>query len=61
MHVDMSLDQMFMLRPLPELAYYRTPVPGLYLTGASTHPGGGVAGASGRNAAQVVLADGRGR
>ena len=58
MHLDMSLDQMFMLRPLPELAYYRTPVPGLYLTGASTHPGGGVAGASGRNAAQVVLADG---
>jgi phytoene dehydrogenase-like protein len=61
MHVDMSLDQMFMLRPLPELAYYRTPVPGLYLTGASTHPGGGVAGASGRNAALVVLADGRSR
>jgi phytoene dehydrogenase-like protein len=61
MHLDMSLDQMFMLRPLPELAYYRTPVPGLYLTGAGTHPGGGVAGASGRNAAQVVLADERGR
>jgi phytoene dehydrogenase-like protein len=61
MHLDMSLDQMFMLRPLPELAYYRTPVPGLYLTGAGTHPGGGVSGAAGRNAAQVVLADGRGR
>jgi phytoene dehydrogenase-like protein len=58
MHLDMSLDQMFMLRPLPELAGYRTPVPGLYLTGASTHPGGGVAGASGRNAAGVILADG---
>ena len=57
MHLDMSLDQMFMLRPLPDLAGYRTPVPGLYLTGASTHPGGGVAGVAGRNTAQVVLAD----
>ena len=57
MHVEMSLDQMFMFRPLPELSAYRTPVDGLYLTGASTHPGGGVFGASGRNAARVVLKD----
>jgi phytoene dehydrogenase-like protein len=57
MHIDMSLDQMFMFRPLPEVARYRTHVPGLYLTGASTHPGGGVSGASGRNAATAVLAD----
>ncbi len=57
MHVDMSLDQMFMFRPLPELAYYKTPIDGLYLTGASTHPGGGVSGASGRNAAHAVLSD----
>ena len=57
MHVEMSLDQMFMFRPLPELSAYRTPVDGLYLTGASTHPGGGVFGASGRNAARVVLRD----
>jgi phytoene dehydrogenase-like protein len=57
MHIDMSLDQMFMFRPLPELAYYRTPIDGLYLTGASTHPGGGVSGASGRNAAHAVLSD----
>lgn len=57
MHLDMSLDQMFMFRPLPELAYYRTPIEGLYLTGASTHPGGGVSGASGRNAAYAVLSD----
>ena len=55
MHLEMSLDQMFMFRPLPELSGYRTPIPGLYLTGASTHPGGGVFGASGRNAAQVIL------
>lgn len=57
MHVEMSLDSMFAWRPLPELAGYRTQVPGLYLTGASTHPGGGVFGASGRSTARVVLAD----
>jgi len=57
MHVEMSFDQMFFFRPLPELSSYRTPIGGLYLTGASTHPGGGVFAASGRNTAQVVLAD----
>jgi phytoene dehydrogenase-like protein len=57
MHVDMSIKQMFFWRPLPELSQYKTPVPGLYLTGASTHPGGGVSGAPGYNAAQVLLAD----
>ena len=56
MHVEMGLDSMFAYRPLPELAGYRTPVRGLFLTGASTHPGGGVFGASGRTAARVVLA-----
>ena len=55
MHVEMSLDQMFFYRPLPELSSYSTPVKGLFLTGASTHPGGGVFGASGRSAAKVVL------
>ena len=55
MHVEMGLDSMFVYRPLPELAGYRTPVRGLYLTGASTHPGGGVFGASGRTAARVLL------
>jgi phytoene dehydrogenase-like protein len=59
MHVEMGLDAMFAYRPLPELAGYRTPVRGLFLTGASTHPGGGVFGASGRSAARVVLADRR--
>lgn len=57
MHIDMSLDQMFMFRPLPELSQYRTPIEGLYLTGASTHPGGGVSGASGRSGASAVLSD----
>ncbi|WP_019928292.1 NAD(P)/FAD-dependent oxidoreductase [Nocardia sp. BMG111209] len=58
MHLEMSLDQMFFWRPLPELAGQRVPgAPGLYLTGASTHPGGGVSGASGRTAAGLVLRD----
>ena len=57
MHVEMDFDQMFIYRPLPELSSYRTPIENLYLTGASTHPGGGVFAASGRNTAQVVLAD----
>lgn len=61
MHVEMSLDAMFAFRPLPELARYRTPIAGLYLTGASTHPGGGVFGASGRSAARTMLADRRRR
>lgn len=57
MHLEMSLDQMFMLRPLLGMAEYRTHLKGLYLTGASTHPGGGIMGASGRNAARVLLRD----
>jgi len=58
MHVDMSLDQMFSWRPLPELAGHRVPgVGGLYLTGASTHPGGGVFGSSGRTVARLVIKD----
>jgi phytoene dehydrogenase-like protein len=57
MHVEMGLDGMFAWRPLPELAGYRGPVQGLYLCGASTHPGGGVFGASGRSAARVLLRD----
>jgi len=60
MHVEMSLDQMMMWRPLPELSGQRVPgAPGLYLTGASTHPGGGVSGASGRTAARLLLRDHR--
>jgi phytoene dehydrogenase-like protein len=58
MHVEMAFDQMFLWRPMPELAGYRVKSrPGLYLCGASTHPGGGVFGASGRSAAAAVLAD----
>lgn len=62
MHIDMSLDQMMMWRPTADLSGYRVPgTPGLYLTGASTHPGGGVNGASGRTVAHLVLLDGRRR
>jgi phytoene desaturase len=57
MHVEMDFDQMFLFRPLPEMSTYRTPFKNLYLTGASTHPGGGVFGASGHNTAHVVLKD----
>lgn len=55
MHLEMSVSQMFAWRPFPGMAGYRTHLGGLYLTGASTHPGGGIMGASGRNAARVVL------
>ena len=55
MHLEMSLDQMFSLRPAVGMSGYKGPVDGLFLTGASTHPGGGIMGASGRNAARVVL------
>ena len=57
MHLEMSIDQMFMMRPALTLSEYRMPLKGLYLTGASTHPGGGIMGAAGRNAAQVLLRD----
>jgi phytoene dehydrogenase-like protein len=58
MHLEMTLDQMFLWRPMPELAGHRVPgVRGLYLCGASTHPGGGVFGASGRTVARGVLKD----
>jgi phytoene dehydrogenase-like protein len=60
MHVEMDFDQMFLFRPLPEMSAYKTPIKNLYLTGASTHPGGGVFAASGHNTAQVVLKDVKG-
>jgi phytoene dehydrogenase-like protein len=54
-HGELSPDQMFSFRPAPGWAQYRTPIENLYLCGASTHPGGGVMGASGRNAAREIL------
>src|SRR5215467_4315210 len=56
-HGDIAPDQLFHMRPVPGWARYATPVPGLYLCGAGAHPGGGVTGAPGYNAARRVLAD----
>ena len=55
----MSLSQLWFMRPVAGYADYRTPVRGLYLCGAAAQPGGGVIGASGRNAARQVLSDSR--
>jgi len=57
-HGELALDQFMMLRPVPGAAHYAMPVPGLYLCGAGCHPGGGVMGSAGRNAAQVILKGG---
>ena len=56
-HGEMSLDQMFVLRPVAGWAKYRTPVKGLYLCGSGAHPGGGVMGAPGHNCAREILRD----
>jgi phytoene dehydrogenase-like protein len=54
-HAELAFDQFFMMRPVPGAAQYQTPVDGLYLCGAGCHPGGGVMGTAGRNAARRVL------
>ena len=51
----MTLNQLFSLRPVPGYAGYRTPIRGLYLCGSAAHPGGGVIGAAGKNAAMAIL------
>ncbi|XP_024957189.1 uncharacterized protein LOC102627104 isoform X3 [Citrus sinensis] len=56
-HGAMGLDSLFLMRPVKGWSGYRTPVRGLYLCGSGSHPGGGVMGAPGRNAAHVVLQD----
>jgi phytoene dehydrogenase-like protein len=56
-HGALSLDQLFSARPVLGNADYRTPVPGLYLCGSGTHPGGGVTGVPGHNAAREILRD----
>jgi phytoene dehydrogenase-like protein len=56
-HGALTLDQLFSARPMLGYANYRMPVPGLYLCGSGAHPGGGVTGAPGHNAAQAVIAD----
>ena len=54
-HGELAVEQMLFLRPLREAAQYATPLPGLYLAGAGSHPGGGITGAAGWNAAERVL------
>jgi phytoene dehydrogenase-like protein len=54
-HTEMALDQMMMMRPTYEAAQYSTPIPGLYLCGAGSHPGGDLTGAPGHNAAHEIL------
>jgi phytoene dehydrogenase-like protein len=56
-HGELSLDQLFTMRPMLEWARYRTPIGGLYLCGSGTHPGAGLTGASGANAAREILKD----
>ena len=58
-HGELAIDQMFMMRPTYGAAQYKTPIDGLYLCGAGAHPGGGVMGAAGHNAAKAILAGGK--
>ncbi len=58
-HGELTLDQLLFNRPIPGYAQYRSPIPGFYMCGSSTHPGGGVMGAPGANAAREILADKR--
>jgi phytoene dehydrogenase-like protein len=54
---ELTLEQLFFLRPAPGWAQYKTPIANLYMCGSATHPGGGIMGAPGRNAAMKILAD----
>ncbi len=60
-HGELSLEQLFFLRPVPGWAQYRTPIKNLYLCSSGAHPGGGVMGAPGYNAAQMILKDWKGK
>jgi phytoene dehydrogenase-like protein len=56
-HGEMTLDQFLWMRPVPGYAQYRAPVGDLYLCSAATHPGGGITGVNGKNAAREILKD----
>jgi phytoene dehydrogenase-like protein len=58
-HGDINMGQLFFMRPVPGWSQYRSPIDGLYLCGSGTHPGGGVTGAPGCNAARRILKDRR--
>ena len=57
LHGEPSLDQLFTMRPVLGCAQYRTPIRNLYMCGSATHPGGGIMGAPGLNAARTILSD----
>ena len=59
-HAELAMDQFLMMRPVPGAAQYATPVNGLWLCGAGNHPGGGVMGCAGRNAANAINKANRG-
>jgi phytoene dehydrogenase-like protein len=59
-HGELSVEQMLFLRPIPGMAQYAAPIAGLWLASAGTHPGGGISGASGWNAAGRILQEVRG-
>ena len=61
MHGEPALDQFFAWRPLLGSARYRLPLRGLYLCGAGAHPGGGITGATGANAAREIISDRKGK
>jgi len=56
-HGELALDQLFTMRPLLDWAQYRTPIKNLYLCGSGTHPGNGLTGGSGANAAREIIKD----
>jgi phytoene dehydrogenase-like protein len=56
-HGEMTLDQFMWMRPIPGYGQYRSPIKNLYLCGAATHPGGGITGINGKNAAREILKD----
>jgi phytoene dehydrogenase-like protein len=56
-HGELALEQLFFQRPAPHYSDYRSPIRGLYQCGSSTHPGGGVSGIPGHNAAREILRD----
>lgn len=58
-HGELSVEQMLFLRPFPGCAQYATPIDGLWLAGAGSHPGGGISGACGWNAAERIISEGR--
>ena len=56
-HSELQIDRMYSLRPVFKYSSYRTPIHGLYICGAGTHPGGGISGKSGINAANQIIKD----